>query len=389
MSKKLNEKAEKRLRRALKMKNFIGQKVKDKNRSMDHKNEFFLEMNLAHGAELRITDWTEYHVSGISINKDDTTIKKQVLDLLQSKFGEYKVLASSLFETSSKFNRNELYRFQDFILYIYPSKVWFYSNSLKIILAIETELKNFEVKTDKQIYLLTSGMDGVTLTPSKSINEPLLYENYEETVAAQLKKALVWSQELKPNGRILIMSGPPGTGKSYAIRGLISESTGIDWALIPSYLVAELASPHIIASLINERVDSDRPLNLIVEDADNLLKRREENNPDIISQVLNLGDGMLGELINVKLIMTTNCPRVSMDEAIIRRGRLNSFIDFKLLPPEQANTIYNKIARNSILQVICNKNVVYDEPKALCDIYADAYDQEVSLPKKKSTGNYL
>lgn len=359
---------------------------KGKIRQMRHteqKNEFSLEIGIeGQGPELRITDWPEYHCSFIRIDKDNNfKIKEQVISALSIVFGAPTILSTCRIDNSTSSFRHSLYSFKEFVINFTFTKIYFYSYDYETLLKIEGLLKEFVIKHDnKQVYLLVSCADGITLSPSKYINEPLIYTNYEKEVSEALKKALKWSQEKQPRGRILIMSGPPGTGKSYAIRGLISESTGVDWALIPSYLVPELSSPSVIASLINERSDQDRPLNLIVEDADNLLKRREENNADIISQVLNLGDGILGELVNIKLIMTTNCPRVQIDKAVTRQGRLNAFIDFKLLPKEQAQIIYKNL---------CNRDIIYSEDKALCDIYAEANNEELIVPKKEITGNYL
>lgn len=341
-------------------------------------NVFSIEFGLANGIELKVVDWPEYHSTYINIDKHTfKSTKEKIFYILKSHFSDYSCIGSA--KDSAK-NKYFIYKFEKFYVSTFSSKIYFYSPELQVIEKIEELTKEFSTSSDKQIYLLTSTIDGITLTPSKEINEPFIFDNYTKDIADQLKNALSWSQEIKPKGRILIMSGPPGTGKSYAIRGLISESNGVDWALVPSYLVPELSSPSIIASLMNERHDSERPLNLIIEDADSLLKKREESNPDVISQVLNLGDGILGELINVKLIMTTNCPRVNMDDAITRRGRLNAFIDFKSIPPEQAESIYKKLT---------NKEIKYTQNKVLCDIYADTYNQDTNIPKKEMVGNYL
>lgn len=350
-------------------------------KNMSNENQFFLEFCLSNGAELKITDWKEYHTRMLSINKQNaSSTKEKILYILETNFSSYNCVASS-HDSNGTGNVYCLYKFHDFFyVAVYSTRLYFYSNDIATLQKVEELTKEFSFKSDQQIYLLTSTMDGVSLVPTKAINEPFIFSNYTEKVVNGLEKALAWSQDLKPKGRILIMSGPPGTGKSYAIRGLISQSTGVDWALIPSYLVPELSSPNIITSLINERPDTDRPLNLIIEDADSLLKKRDENNPDIVSQVLNLGDGIFGELVNVRLIMTTNCPRVNMDDAIVRRGRLNAFIDFELLPKEQAESVFKALA---------NKEIKYDGPRALCDVYADANEQVVTLPKKEVTGNYL
>lgn len=378
--KRLDEEAIERLLRMVKSKNKIESNF---NRPL---NELVFEFTMTSGPDLLVNNWPGYHSTGIALEtdkKESNITREKIINILESSFNcTAKLIASSITDPQHGPARNYWYSLgNEFFVIIYSRRLWVYNSNLDIIIKIEELLKEFSIKSDKQIFLLTSGIDGVNLTPSKYINQPLVYENYTEQVSKSLKKALEWSQEKKPKGRILIMSGPPGTGKSYAIRGLISESAGVDWALIPSYLVPELSSPNIIASLITDRSDPDRPLNLIIEDADSLLKKREENSPDIISQVLNLGDGILGEMVNVKLIMTTNCPRVNMDEAIIRRGRLNAFIDFGTLPPEQATNIYKKLS---------NKDVIYTKNMILCDIYADAYEQEENnIPKKEMLGNYL
>ncbi len=348
-------------------------------------NKPVLELSVNGNPRICIDTWDQYHGTMIPIDVGSKYNIKEIITLFETTFNLKSKLVGSSVPSSTEHarfsDRSYWYRLgEELEVVFYTKRIWAYSSNLDNILKIEELLENIYQKSDNRVYYLTSTTDGITLTPSKKIVQPLVYENYTDSVAMALKKALDWSMEESPKGRILIMSGPPGTGKSFAIRGLISTSQKVDWALVPSYIVPELTSPNMIASLMTERSDNTKPLNLIIEDADSLLKKREESNADIISQILNLGDGIFGEMINVKLIMTTNCPRVNMDDAITRRGRLNSFIDFELLPPEQAEAVYSKLA---------NKAITYREPKALCDIYADANDQEVHLPKKELSGNYL
>lgn len=152
-----------------------------------------------------------------------------------------------------------------------------------------------------------------------------------------------------PCGRFILLAGPPGTGKSFMIRAL---ACGIDatFILIGASLVGQISGPSIMPILMEAQQKSTYdetakalPTVLILEDADGALVKREMGSIDRISDVLNLGDGLLGEMMDVRIVATTNAERVNLDPAITRPGRMCRHLEFGALGREQAETLFHSL----------------------------------------------
>ena len=134
---------------------------------------------------------------------------------------------------------------------------------------------------------------------------------------------------------ILILIGPPGTGKTTFLRGLISHSKSN--ALV-SYDVKILEDDDFFAEFVS---DEDSQL-LVLEDADSFLRPRKDGN-HLIMRFLNMGDGLVSSH-GKKIVFTTNLPSIKeIDPALIRPGRCFDIITFDNLTAEQANTVNNKL----------------------------------------------
>src|SRR5690606_35881131 len=81
---------------------------------------------------------------------------------------------------------------------------------------------------------------------------------------------------------------------------------------------------------------------LILEDADDVLAPREQTNMAGIHSILNLTDGILGKILNVRIIATTNALAKSLDRAIIRPGRLCVHSEVGPLSQDHAQRIFER-----------------------------------------------
>jgi hypothetical protein len=133
---------------------------------------------------------------------------------------------------------------------------------------------------------------------------------------------------------ILLLIGPPGTGKTTFIRGLLQHA---EVSAIVTYDTSILAKDHIFA----EFIEGNRNV-MVIEDADNFLGARSDGN-DFMHKFLNVGDGLVTAM-NKKMIFSTNLPSIrDVDPALIRPGRCFDILHFDTLTQEQAVKLTNKL----------------------------------------------
>lgn len=201
-------------------------------------------------------------------------------------------------------------------------------------------------KTNHYFHTVVSGQNGLSVERiDKRISEPLIKENYEDNILKsfnRLKKNLEHNGEL---GRLTILNGPPGTGKTYFIRGLINELENFVPIVISSTLINE-ASVNALFPTLQAFASGDKKMLLILEDADNILVTRDGGNMSFVSSLLNFADGFMGEVLDLYLLATTNAETLDIDDAIKRPGRLNEVVNFQTLPQSKALDIYERLTGN-------------------------------------------
>ena len=110
----------------------------------------------------------------------------------------------------------------------------------------------------------------------------------------------------------------------------------------------------------------------IIEDADEVLAPRQGDNMSAVSVMLNLGDGILGKLLDVRIVATTNAHRQELDEAIMRPGRLSASVAVGPVPYEKAKAIFERLAPGKELK---------EKAYTLAEIYSKARDEGWEPPK--------
>lgn len=150
--------------------------------------------------------------------------------------------------------------------------------------------------------------------------------------------------EDKCKGKLLLIRGVPGTGKTTYIRYLIKNKIPSNKKIILANpkLFQEIENPSFNTFLINNLKNSY----IIIEDAEQLLVRREgENSP--ISSLLNLTDGLIGDALDIKIIATFNTKIENIDTALLRKGRLHFEQEFKPLSKFDAENFFVKHGFNN------------------------------------------
>lgn len=138
---------------------------------------------------------------------------------------------------------------------------------------------------------------------------------------------------------IVILHGKQGTGKTSYIRHLIYNNINKKIIYVTPDMMKCLSSPDIIPFMI-ENKDSI----LILENCEELLRSRKGKdtvNSGLIN-ILNMSDGLLGDLLHVKFICTFNEGMKDIDMALQRKGRLVVRYEFKSLAKEKVKILNDK-----------------------------------------------
>ena len=166
--------------------------------------------------------------------------------------------------------------------------------------------------------------------------------NYPAAVRAQLAE-LVGLGAPRSGGRLLLWHGPPGTGKTTAIRALVR--AWARWCRALFIVDAErflgdagyLMSVLLGADDYDAGGDAPRWRLLVFEDADELLRadaKRESGQS--LSRLLSLSDGLIGQGVNVLVLITTNEPMGRLHPAVARPGRCLADVEFGALSRAEA-----------------------------------------------------
>jgi hypothetical protein len=231
-----------------------------------------------------------------------------------------------------------------------------------------------------RVYVLVRGQDGVRLESLGIAGVPLERGNYNPEVLEGYDRVVRDLKSDNPSGRVTILDGSPGTGKTYMVRAILTEEPSALFVMVPANLIPALSDPSMVDGLLETRRnrEGDGPTVFIVEDADDCLGSRDATNVNAVSALLNLGDGIIGSLMDIRLVCTTNLKDEELDEAVTRPGRLSAKINVDALTSDVAEKLYEKLTGHSI---------TIDERLTLAEVYSLARnDGWKPVERKKAVG---
>lgn len=162
-------------------------------------------------------------------------------------------------------------------------------------------------------------------------------ENYNDDFKPVVSDIVKFLNERKSG--IVVLHGEKGTGKTNFIRHLITNHPK-SYFIVTNAIAENLASPEFITFML-EHKDSV----LILEDCEKILMKRDDTGgyyTNAISNILNMSDGLMSDIFNIKFICTFNADIKKIDEALLRKGRCFANYEFQPLCAEKTKVLLNK-----------------------------------------------
>lgn len=191
--------------------------------------------------------------------------------------------------------------------------------------------------------IVTSYIEWIYGGDGSSVNVPLnrdrlpVEEMYPFLKGESL--ASYYDRYMSSSANILLLIGPPGTGKTTFIRGLLAHR---NCSAIVTYDAGILEKDGFFARFIEDDAEI-----MVLEDSDAFLKSRSDGNT-MMHRFLNVGDGLVTTK-GKKMIFSTNLPSIrDIDSALVRPGRCFDIVTFDELQSADAQKLATKLGVGEI-----------------------------------------
>lgn len=184
-----------------------------------------------------------------------------------------------------------------------------------------------------------------------------LDEKFYKEAYPYLDSERIFRDFLESNENILIIKGPPGTGKTRFVRWFLQSlapkrdyKNKLDAPLLiyvrDKQLLMHDAFYNCVVQNYLSALRENRYCFLVIEDMDYQLMSRTDGN-DAMTYLLGLADGLIP--LKLKCIFTTNLASIRhIDEALLRPGRLYDLIETRKLKSDEAVRLAEKINGRTI-----------------------------------------
>lgn len=202
--------------------------------------------------------------------------------------------------------------------------------------------------------------------------------NYVPAVQEQMEQLMNKTSLEEKDGKLLLMHGAPGGGKTHLIRTLAWAWR--DWAQFEIVIDPEafLGSAAYMTEIIMDDYTDGKHRILVLEDSGEFIaidgKARTGQG---MSRLLNLADGILGQGQSIGFCITTNEAIGALEAAVTRPGRCLAQVEIPTFSAKEASTWLGYSVK---------------EPMMLADLYS-IHNNSLANPTKgesnEGTGQYL
>ena len=194
--------------------------------------------------------------------------------------------------------------------------------------------------------------------------------NYGKDFVPIHKKIIENLNKQKSKGLVLL-HGEPGTGKTHYLKYIASKVKNKRVLFIPPFLAEFITSPQMTPFLIDNANSV-----LFIEDAERVITDRTENGSTGVSNILNITDGILSDILNIQIVATFNMDKKKIDSALLRKGRLIAEHKFEALSVDDSNRLLKELGSDYVTK----------EPMTLTEIYNQKEEHYVTEEKRTVIG---
>jgi len=323
------------------------------------------------GQSYKPIDFDDFPIGMYMINKtgrsasgyfrisDEFQVKQEEALILVEKLGFVEIFNKSLFMNSGHFE-NKIYEkvFDDGIVLLMidsiakkwgasVSKSYRADRGINISLCANASPKHFDKITsqftplakkrrerENNIALVIQTNRGYDTTSFELPKQKLDIElGYGKGFKPIHEKIIHKLNEPKSKGLVLL-HGTPGTGKTHYLKYLASKIKNKRVLFIPPFLADFITSPEMTPFLIQNAGSV-----LFIEDAEKVITDRNTGGGNGVSNILNITDGILSDILNIQIVATFNMDKKKIDEALLRKGRLIAEHKFDALPVEDSQAL--------------------------------------------------
>lgn len=306
---------------------------------------------------------------GVSLNKESLNITNQNSSLWERRGatwnGAYEILEKKLLCYA------EIVRDEVRTITIHGYDPVLVEEYYKYIVGCE---KSIPIIADKTIvrFWHFDPQDGPTYYTKKlgTPDWPNLITNYAKTQQSALSDLLKYQAKDDESGRLILLRGTPGTGKSFYLRTLMQTWKSwcsfnyiidVDKLFTYSSYMIEVFGTQDYSN--DDDFDPDEPAEvkskhnlIILEDCGELIaKDAKAQSGQSLSKMLNLADGILGQGSKCLILISTNEELKDLHNAVTRPGRCLANLEFPILPAAEAlewqeqHKVSNPVKRNMSL----------------------------------------